>query len=361
MYYLAGDIGGTKAILQLIHQTDDTSEFEVIAQKRFECQAFRSLPQIIQHFLQESGLRDQSVQVATFGLPGPVNGRVVELTNLPWIVDADQLEQDCSIGRVYFINDFYAAALGVDVVDEGSLTSLYQPASQSSPLANRLVIGAGTGLGVAPVYFDGARYLPLSSEGGHFDFAPISETQQLILNWLWQRWDHVSYERLLSGGGLEALYRFFQLHDVPCSFSYSSSQNLNKNSVFKQQNMSLGSVVAAADVETSSGSGLAPTIHAMAIAGDDVAQKALQEFVTIYGAFVGAVALIWNAPGGIYLAGGIAAKVIDFMQQPFFNMAYLEKGRMSKLVADMPVFIVTDETVGLKGAMLHNLQSLAVD
>ena len=356
MYFLAGDVGGTKAILQLIRQSGHRAEFEVVAQTRYECCQFDNLQQIVQTFLAESVDPPVSIDAASFGLPGPVSGRQVQLTNLPWVVDADALLAECPIERVELVNDFYAAALGIDVVEPTCLEALYQPDKPITHLKNRLVIGAGTGLGVAPIYFDGGRYWPQSSEGGHFDFAPISETQQLILNWLWQRWPHVSYERLLSGEGIETLYQFFHQHVVSSSFSISNSQNLNKNKIFNQQNNHLGLLVAESKQESASPSLTAPEIHALAEAGDLTAEKALVEFVTIYGAYVGAAALLWNAPGGIYLAGGIAAKLLRWMRHPAFLAAYLEKGRMSHIVAGMPVYVVTDETLGLKGAMLHNFQ-----
>jgi len=216
------------------------------------------------------------------------------------------------------------------------------------------VIGAGTGLGVSPVFYDGVSYLPQSSEGGHFDFAPISETQQLLLNWLWQKWEHVSYERVLSGPGLEELYRFFLETNVPNSYSQTSSQNLNKNKIFTKQNKLLGLEFAEVDFEQSSNSLNAQQISLAAEQGDTIAVQALTEFVTIYGAFIGAVALVWNAPNGIYLAGGIAVKIIDWMKLPFFEKAFLEKGRMTKVVANMPIYLVSDEALGLRGAMRQN-------
>lgn len=363
MYYLAGDIGGTKALLQLVQihseREPGAHHYSVVSQQRYPCQEFDSLESIINEFLSLTPSAIQHIQSASFGLPGPVSSSVVELTNLPWVVDAAQIEKSCSINCVRFVNDFYAAALGIDVLNDSELKPLYIPDkvihSQNHVPGNRLVIGAGTGLGVAPVYYDGHSYLPQASEGGHFDFAPISDTQSLILHWLWQKWGHVSYERLLSGAGIETLYQFFQFHDIPTSYTLTSSQNLNKNKLFTAQNKQIGLDFALMGIHDSTQSLTAPEIQAAALAGDKVAEKALNEFVTIYGAFIGAAALLWNAPNGIYLAGGIGVKLIDWMHKPHFRAAYLEKGRMSKVVEQIPVYLVTNETLGLKGAMQYNL------
>ncbi len=360
MYYLAGDVGGTKTLLQLSYQSSDSSDLEAIYQQRFECAEFESLEAIIQQFLLNADLQDKKIAKATFGLPGPVSvaSKVVELTNLPWIVDSESLSEKCNIAQVSFINDFHAAALGIDAIKKSDLLTLFDGQAsaekQFDKTGNRLVIGAGTGLGVAPVYFDGQAYQPQSSEGGHFDFAPISETQQVLLNWLWQQWSHVSYERLLSGVGLETLYQFFQLYEIPPSFTQTSSKNLHKNTIFTKQNTELGLFVAERVVDHRIKSLSAPEIHALADSGDPVAEKAIAEFMTIYGAYAGAVALLWNSPSGVYLAGGIAGKLSEWIQKPYFLEAFFEKGRMTKLVKQTQVYLVMDEELGLKGAMSNN-------
>ena len=360
MLFLAGDVGGTKVLLQLIEYNAESHEMMSVAQERYCCHDFESLESIVTRFLSSLEEGGSSVQSACFGLPGPVgDGRKVRLTNLPWVVDASLLEQVCSIGSVSFVNDFYAAALGVDVLAERDLFPLYLPdgvtKAQSLILkGHRLVVGAGTGLGVAPVFFNGECYMPVGSEGGHFDFAPISQTQQFLLTWLWQQWEHVSYERVLSGPGLETLYQFFLQFDYPTTYDCNDLANVYKNRNFNTQNGTFNSLITDMLVEQHEKGLSAAEIYQAAEEGEPVAIKALTEFVTIYGAFVGAVALIWNAPQGVYLAGGIAEKLIDWMQKPVFKKAFLEKGRMSQVVAKMPVFLVTDDTLGLRGAMNQN-------
>ena len=363
MYYLAGDIGGTKALLQLMKVEPSTSistpsnqthSSLILGEKRYLCHEFDSLESIITSFLQYFHLSNKyspAIDSACFGLPGLVDGRVVKLTNLPWVVNADLIEQVCGIQTVRFVNDFYAAALGVDALMPADKITLYSPKETPPNEGNRLVIGAGTGLGVAPVFYDGQNYLPQASEGGHFDFAPISETQQILLNWLWQTWEHVSYERVLSGPGLETLYAFFLQHDLPNSYSQTSSQKLHANKVFNLQNKHVGLLDAAKEKSANLVCLAAEEIQQAAEEGEPIAIKAITEFVTIYGAFVGSIALVWNAPGGIYLAGGVALKLQKWMQSEVFIKAFLEKGRMKKVVMNKPIYLVADESLGLKGAM----------
>ncbi|WP_028485986.1 glucokinase [Thiomicrorhabdus chilensis] len=369
MLFLAGDIGGTKALLQLIEFEPDSSARQTLAQQRYLCEQFDSLQSIIQHFLHsffsETDSVSNPIDSACFGLPGPVSGSRVRLTNLPWVVDAGEIEQACSINQVFFINDFHGAALGVEALSKSQLDTLYKPEGGQElefkfdrPVleGNFLVIGAGTGLGVAPVFFDGTHSIPVAHEGGHFDFAPISETQQCLLNWLWQEYEHVSYERVLSGPGLETLYQFFLNFDYPTSYVRDASQKLKKSRIKSPQNDQLGLFIAE-DLgrNENQGSVSASEIHSRAEAGEPAAVKAMTEFVTIYGAFVGAVALLWNAPQGVFLAGGVASKIEAWMRLPYFREAYLEKGRMKSIVASRPVYLVADETLGLQGAMQYNL------
>ncbi len=403
MLFLAGDIGGTKALLQLIYTMPEpeadlaasapshtsssaptANQTIQLAKQSYPCANFDSLESILNSFLSQALSADNlsalnladivaltsgdgflEIQSACFGLPGPVNGRLVQLTNLPWVVDAQKIEQACSIEKVHFVNDFYAAASGIETLTVDESIPLYRPQEQTSGAGNRLVIGAGTGLGVAPIFYDGSHYAPVSSEGGHFDFAPISETQQLLQSWLWQQWPHISYERVLSGPGLETLYLFFKTFECPTTYSSivavkgsGVSADLKKNTFKNTQNIHSGVIFAdsiGSPLVSLGNKGLtAAQVTEAAEQGDPNAIKALIEFVTIYGAFVGAVALIWHAPQGIYLAGGIAAKIQTWMEKPYFKAAFLEKGRMSKVVATMPVFLVTDESLGLKGAMQQN-------
>lgn len=308
---LAGDVGGTKVFLRAF----DAQTGEVLADKRLLCNDYASLTALIQSFQSEFQLSEFSA--ACFGLPGPVAGRKARLTNLPWEVDADLLQKNCHITSVQLINDFSASAYGIDELGADDLFTLQEGSPNSD--GNRLVVGAGSGLGVAPVVKCQGVYMPQDSEGGHIDFAPLNPIQTDLFNWLHQKWQHVSYERILSGEGLESLYLFFNLQ---------AHGHGHKNIS-------------------------APQIQQFALEGDDVALKTLNVFVEVYGAFVGNAALLWKSTAGIYIAGGIAPKIIDWMKKPSFIQAAINKGRMTEQVKSLPIYLVKNEQLGLLGAVAH--------
>ena len=314
---LAADVGATKVLLLAY----DTQSQSTVAEARYLSKDFDSLSNLVRQFQQDYQL--PQLTSAVFGVPGPVQGRQVNLTNLPWQIEADELGTLCHIDRVELVNDFYAAALGIDELQADDLLSLQKGTAQ--PEGNRLVIGAGSGLGVAPVKNCQGHFIPEPSEGGHMDFAPVTDQQVQILSWLRQKWAHVSYERLLSGEGLETLYNFYNVQ----SHGHGRKR------------------IKAADMADSARS------------NDFIAQQTLKTFVEVYGAYVGNAALIWDAQAGIYIAGGIAPKIQDWMQSPKFINAMHNKGRMRHKVAQLPVQLVTNESVGLLGAFRAAKQQLA--
>ena len=307
---IAGDVGGTKVLLRAF----DSETNEVLAQKRYLSADYTSLSVLVNAFIEEFSITQ--VKAACFGLPGPVQGRRAHLTNLPWLVDADFLVEHCQIEHVEILNDFAAAAYGIDELVEEDLLCLQAGEYQSD--GNRLVIGAGSGLGVAPVKNCAGVFVPQPSEGGHMDFAPLTENQIELAAWMHKKWTHVSYERILSGEGIETLYFFFNA---------------------KSHGHSRVKISSAEDV------------HRMALAGDEIAIKTLDMFVEVYGAFIGNMALIWAAKAGIYIAGGIAPKILQWMQKPEFLEAVKAKGRMRPWVESMPIYLITNEQLGLLGAV----------
>lgn len=311
MLVLAADIGGTKSWLQ----ARDCRTSQVVADEVFASADFESLESLLNHFRQRHGIK--GFAASCLGVPGPVSGRSVQLTNLPWLVCADSLQNSCATGPVELINDFQAAALGIETLTAEQQVLLH--AGEPDPQGHRLVVGAGTGLGVCPVFCGQQGYVPVACEGGHMDFAPTTAQQQALQSWLWPQWPHLSFERVLSGPGLEVLYRF-------CA--------------------------GAADVHSAPHSSAAE-VSALADAGQPAAVEALQLFVSLYGSFLGNLALLWPARGGIYIAGGIAARILPWLQQPAFLQALHAKGRMQALVQTMPVTLVTEPALGLQGAMLR--------
>jgi len=312
MLLLAGDIGGTKSWLRAV---DSEAPEKILAEAKYPSQTFDSLESIIQQFSQT--FQFSHFESACFGLPGPVSGRQADLTNLPWHIDADHLQQQCSIDQVELINDFQAAAFGIDGLNPSQYVVLHP--GEYDGRGNRLVVGAGTGLGIAPIVRCMDGFWPQPCEGGHMDFAPVNQTQQALLSWFWQVWPHVSYERILSGAGLEALYAFFaglDPHDHQAWFS-------------------------------------AEQVYSFAEQGQQHAVSALDAFVEIYGSYIGNVALLWPSRAGVYIAGGIAGKIKAWMEKSSFLYNLHNKGRMQKLVMSMPIYLVTDPALGLTGAMFR--------
>lgn len=309
-YIIAGDIGATKALLEVYDYQTGT----VLFQNRYVSTDYQSLEQLIQLFMADAKI--EACEWACFGLPGPIVGRRSKLTNLSWFVDATQVEHSCSIQTVALVNDFYAAAVGLEVIDDSDLLELHK--GLDAPQGNRLLVGAGTGLGVSPICFCHGKFYPQPSEGGHIDFGPLDELQSELLNWLRNKWVHVSYERMLSGAGLETLYAFFSIK-------------------YHGHNRRLSRLKA-------------PEIEVAAHEGDQAAKHTLMTFIKLYGAFIGSVGLFWPAKGGIYIAGGIAPKIRQWMQKPEFVEAFLNKGRMKPVVEEMSIKLVMNEQLGLLGA-----------
>lgn len=319
-YFLAGDIGGTKTLLQIFKAGEARAP---LLRKSYPSAGYAELAHIVEEFLREANV--PAVVSACFALAGPVSGRRVTLTNLPWVVDADALAAKFGFTEVKLINDFEAVGLGVAALQATDLFSMQQgePHGQGS----RLVVGAGTGLGVAWLTWQGAHYTVHPSEAGHIDFAPTDALQYGLLQHLQQRHGHVSYERIVSGPGLVAIYEFLRdTHQAAPSPSLLHALSTGDKAA----------VIASFASERN----------------EQIAQQALQLFMQIYGAFVGNMALAALPRGGIYVAGGIAAKIIVHMQQGEFLRAFLDKGRFQFLLSSLPVCIVTNPQVGLLGASL---------
>lgn len=323
---LAGDIGGTKTLLQVAEVAGD--RVRVLGEQRFESAAFTGLVPMVQTFLQSFSGSDiplHAIQSACFGVAGPVNGRQADLTNLPWKLDADEMVRTCGIPHVTLINDFAAIGYGIAALEPQDCVTL-QP---GKPVAQgvRVILGAGTGLGVCFLIWSGDHYQVVSSEGGHMDFAPADELQAGLLHYLRPSLGHVSCERIVSGSGLVAIYQYLR------------EQTAGAEAPALQRAMQEGDPAAA--------------ISECALAGQDmVAASALTMFVRIYGAQAGNLALALLARGGVYVAGGIAPKIMAEMRAGGFMQAFLDKGRYREMLADFPVQVIVNEKVGLMGAAL---------
>jgi len=317
--FIAGDIGGTKTLLRI----SAAGEGEPLLQKSYPSADYAGLAEMLDDFLREAGA--PSIAAACFALAGPVSGRRVKLTNLPWEVDADALAARFAIPRISLINDFEAVGHGIAALLPGDLLALQTGAPQAQGV--RVVVGAGTGLGVAWLTWMNESYAVHPSEGGHMDFAPADATQYALLQYLQQRYGHVSYERIVSGPGLVAIFEFL------------------RDSGLDSPSAQLAAAMGEGDA--------AEVLTRFAQQGDEpIAQKTLDLFVRIYGAFVGNLALLALPRGGIYVAGGIAAKIAATMQRSDFMRAFRDKGRYAGLLETLPLHIVTNPQIGLLGASL---------
>jgi glucokinase len=320
MAVLAGDVGGTKSLLALVE--GDGGGVRVLHERRFDSGAYSGLAPIVSEFLVATGAGPAS---ACFGVPGAVAGGVCRTLNLPWVIDERELAAATGIGRVRLVNDFAAAALGVLALPAEALATLQNGAPDERGV--KAVIGAGTGLGVALVVWGGERWVVVPTEGGHADFAPLGEEQRALQRHVEaELGGRVSVERVVSGPGLARVYDFLVATGTPTS-----------------------PAVAAEMADKDRGA----VVGRHGLAGDDPAcARALALFVAIYGAEAGNVALRALPTGGVYVAGGVAPKIRERVEDGTFIRAFRAKGRQSGLMETFPVHLVLEPRVGLLGAAL---------
>ena len=328
MEVLAGDIGGTKTLLAVCEVSEASEQtgaprIEVLAKNRYDSRKFPGLGAICRAFAEE--LSRPMPRLAGFGVAGPVaNGRS-HTTNLPWILDERDLAHTLGIQAVRLANDFHTLALGIQSVKQKDLVTLNEGVRDlKGPWA---VIGAGTGLGeaIATLGASGQREV-LATEGGHTSFAPRTELEIGVLRFLSQRYDHVSWERVLSGDGLVNL-----AEAIAHVTGLRPSEALQDTIVHDRVNAPAAVTAAAA-------------------AGEPLCKHALELFCKLYGAEAGNFALKTLATGGVYVAGGIAPKILDSMTDGRFREAFFDKGRMRTLLEQIPVQVVLDTDAGLLGA-----------
>lgn len=311
--YIAGDIGGTNARLQA--GVAEAARPRARAELSYSSGEFDGIAALLRRFAADAGIDLDTIAAVTLAVAGPVSDGRARMTNLPWTLDAAALERELGVGRVQIVNDFIAAAHGVVELEPGELEPIR--AGEAAPRGARLVLGAGTGLGVAALVPAGDGYAAVASEAGHMDFAPADADQRRVAEALARRYGHVSCERLLSGPGLEAIHCVLIGREL------------------ERPPLTSGEITAAA------------------AAGDPVARRALALFVSVYGAVAGNLALAFLATGGVYIAGGIAPAIAAALQGPEFLAAFLDKGRFRGLLERVPVSLVKNPRLGLLGAAAH--------
>lgn len=323
---LAGDIGGTNARLALF--AANNGALRQVTETVFPSRQYSGLDQIVAKFVAQE---KPQLEAACFGIAGPVvNGRC-QTSNLPWVVEADQLARELHLPQAQLINDLEANAWGIGGLGDDDLVSLNHLETQSvtsnptQPTGNQAVVSAGTGLGEAGLYWDGERHHVFACEGGHTDFAPRNDLEMRLLDYLVARFGHVSYERILSGPGLVNV------------FSFLRDSGRGRPATWLVEEMEQSDPAAA--------------ISKAALQGKcELCEESLELFISIYGAEAGNMALKVMATGGVFLGGGIAPKILPRLKGPLFMDAFRGKGRMQHLLESIPVSVIVNDKTALLGA-----------
>lgn len=339
-YVLAGDIGGTKTILRLAEVTQTGAPPTPCFEHQFSSQAYRDLVPMVQEFLQLAADQGTVAQPthACFAIAGPVVNNQSQLTNLAWVLTAERLQTALNLLKVQLINDFAAVGYGVLGLAPDDLCTLQ--AGQPQATAPIAVIGAGTGLGEGFLVPVAGRHRVFPSEGGHADFAPRSALEFELRDYLLDKHQitRVSVERVVSGQGIAAIYQFLRdRRYAPATDPVASAiQTWERQTGLPTKTVDPAAVISqAAQAQT-----------------DPLSEQAMELFVAAYGAEAGNLALKLLPYGGLYVAGGVAAKNLSLMQAGGFLQAFGHKGRVSHLLDQVPVHIVLNPQVGLIGAAI---------
>jgi glucokinase len=320
MNVLAGDIGGTNARLAVV--AVDGATLTRVREHIFPSGSYQSLGAIVEEFRRGDST---SIAAACFAVAGPVVGGDIRTSNLPWVVRGKELAAQIGVPRTTLINDFDAIGYGVTRLGAADIETLQAGVPDpSGPLA---LLGAGTGLGQGLVLREetGARVVP--SEGGHATFAARNEIEWGLTKFLAAQHDggHVSYERVLSGSGLVSVYQYLIASGIASEDPAVAAEMKAKTPA---------AVVTGRCAERS----------------DPACVRAVEIFASVYGSQAGNVVLSTLATGGVFLAGGIARRILNVLRAGEFMRSFTEKGRMAALLSRIPVHVITNEFVGLLGA-----------
>ena len=343
---LAGDVGGTKVHLALYDFNG--GRLVPVRDQKFPAGQFASLDDVVRHFLANSDTTlneaassdtahtpapsassasaggSKDIVAACFGCPGPVRNGRLKLTNLPWTLDARDLQKSLGIEHIFLINDLEANGYGIPELAPDKIFTLHE--GDATAVGHRGLIAAGTGLGECLLIWDGKAHRPIPSEGGHCDFAPRNDQEIALLHYLHRTLNgRVSFERVVSGIGIKNVYAFLR-----------DDQHMEEPDWLRDR---LANEDPNAVIGTTAEDGSSP-----------IAQEAMRLFSAAYGAEAGNLALKVLATGGLYLGGGIAPKVLKTLQSGPFLEAFLDKGRLSPLLEATPVRVILDDTCALLGA-----------
>ncbi|HBY85733.1 MAG TPA: glucokinase [Colwellia sp.] len=313
---LVADIGGTNIRLALTNTENNITNIET-----YQCIKFKSLYEVINLYLTERNIHERSIN-ACLAIAGPVDNDLITMTNLPWKISQKGLKQQLNLKNLYFLNDFSAIAMSIPFLNNEQKMQIGNVESTAGKAIS--VCGPGTGLGVATIISADKKWHCLSGEGGHVDFSPVDEVEMKILHYLRAIKKRVSYEQLLSGYGLEQIYQAL-VSITNCKTEFVLDEHLS-----------------AEDISSRAVVDSCATCH-----------QALSIFCRVLGSFAGNLALTMNSLGGVYIAGGIVPKFIEFIQQSDFRARFEAKGRLSTLTRQAPTYIITEKQPGLLGASAY--------
>ncbi len=309
---LVADIGGTNIRIGLSQSNGDVHSIET-----YQCEDHDGLADVLSFYLQQQQISSATIN-ACLAIACPVETDEISMTNLPWTFSQSSLKQTLGLNELWLINDYTAIAHAVPLLKECQKIQIGAGASiGQKPIA---ICGPGTGLGVANLVYTSAGWQCLSGEGGHVDFAPVGEDEINILNYLLAQKNHrISYEQLLSGKGLEQIYQALL-------YTNRHSEGL----------------LTAEQISTKA---LAKTCP--------ICEQALAQFCRTLGSFAGNLALTLGTFGGVYIAGGIVPRFIEYFQESDFRLRFEEKGRLSSFIKNIPTYVITESQPGLLGASAY--------
>jgi glucokinase len=324
---LAGDLGGTKTNLA-IYSAENGPRYP-LAEANYTSAKYSGLDEIVTIFLEKFPL---PVDRACFGVAGPVIGSHASITNIGWEMSEGQLESSLGLKKVRLINDLVAIGTAIPNLAEVDLATL----NEGEPVehGNIGVLAPGTGLGEAFLVWDGNRYVAHPSEGGHTDFAPNNRLEIDLLKYLFERFGHVSYERVASGSGVPNIYDFLKdtgQAEEPAWLAAELAQVTDRTPVI---------INAALDDER----------------WCQICHMTLNMFVDVLASETSNLALQYLATGGIYMGGGIPPRILSALKRPEFIDTYLHKGRFAKFLKRVPVHVVLNPKAALFGAACYGLE-----
>lgn len=318
--FLAGDIGGTKTNIGVFAPAKKRPRLKKM--QTYSSKDAKGLENILEHFVKKHALSPAS---AAFGIAGPVVSGRSRTTNLPWVVSETRIRDHFGWKNVRLLNDLAATALSVPFLHRNQICPLNQ--ARGRKRGNIGVVAPGTGLGEALLVFQDHHYAPVSSEGGHVEFAPKTEEEVSLWRYLHRQFGHVSVERVLSGQGLVNIYRWLK-----------GSGRYQEPGWFKEhmETMDPARAITEAAVENSL----------------PLCRQALDHFVSVLGAVCGNLALTAMTTGGIYLGGGIPPKILPALKEDLFLKAFAGKGRFQGFLEKIPVRVILDNRAALLGAAI---------